>query len=362
MLPADPAQQTDLVAPHALMTDFVGRLGDANAYAPAPDPGGAAAARGAGRPQPLRGFPLDVSTRESGWQKFGYLGNAFSLVLAGVVAFFGYQINKAQVALQMQQTESLRQQAVTAEAQRQATIADMRAKFLDNLVDNQNETKQMMASIGLAAYKEDALPLVQLALGVEQSSVRQAAVGTVFLLFQSESVSREKLIETLIGSFNSRNPYMRLGVLECFVKIDGRLDPAAGRRVLDCVVSGIDPQASCDDAEGRKVMLETAKFLGIGYGGSDEHLLKIVEQPKCADAWSQALVNLPKLAENFSPAERLALARRMRELKAIVLGDLENRSDPEYLKMNGINFKEFRAQVEEKFDGVISWTEEFREE
>ncbi|HEX8457543.1 MAG TPA: hypothetical protein VF656_09615 [Pyrinomonadaceae bacterium] len=353
------AGQAALASPHDLLADFFGKRGDANDSAHGSE--SPRAATDAGQQPPLKGFPLDVSTRESGWQKFGYLGNVFSLVLAGVVAFYGYQISKAQVALQTQQNAILSQQAITAEAQRQATIADMRAKFLENLVDDKNETKQMMASIGLAAYKEDALPLVQLALGVEQSSVRQAAVGTVFLLFQSESVPRQKLVETLMTSFASRNPYMQLGVLECFVKIDRRLDPLAGQQVVDCVVGDIDPQASCNNAEQRRVMLEAAKFLGLGYDGSAERLLKIVGQPKCADAWSQALVNLPKVAEEFSPSERIALAGRLRELKTTVLGDLENRSDLEYLKMNDVAFEDFRADVEEQFNDIINWTENYQD-
>lgn len=328
-------------------------------------------------------FPVQVYADETLSQKIAHwgptvIGIASIIITIAVTLFVWYQGDK----LGKQQVE-LQNQLVQAE------LNDMRSKFFNDLTVA-DENKRTLAEIGLAGHGTKALQVVHLALGVEQSDIRKSAVNVVYRLFQAamnrsekdemlyrlmkefrlvqtttNSSERDEILNHLMKEFKSPNKNLRMGVVQCMVKIEPLLTPPERLRVTNFLLTNVDPGNICTDREGRETVQEAAKFFNANNAESTRYLLAIALCPKCGDGWLQAMYKLGAVLEELPPAQSAALQTKLNELRAEVLGSLHEKVSEEDLNKGAgfskflqkgqerITFEGFQKRVQEMFDEII---------
>jgi hypothetical protein len=289
--------------------------------------------------------------------KIGYLGPTLtglgSLVIAGLVFYYGNKLNNLQIQLQTQQTELAARQTEINEAQKRAAISDMLSKFFTDLTDT-NESKKTFAAIGLAAHGEDALPVVKLALGVEQSPIRASAVDVVVLLFQSGSINRAKLFDELMSYLESPNLQLRRGVLECFFRMGNQLkQEEEGQKIIQYLNEKVNPDGQCWNEGDEQILLGAAKLLSNWPRiDSRDYLLRIARTFNCKrSAWFQALESLPEVTRPLGKNERQTIIKHLEELRPTLLRDAQ--SAPPEDRGNDTQ-DEFERNVKTAIDNAIN--------
>lgn len=119
------------------------------------------------------------------------VGALASALLAVVVGYYGCAFNERQIA---------------------AKRAELLSEYLTE-VNSENRDKRFIASIRLAGHGADALPVIDMALGIDREDLRQVAVDAVRLLLESGH-DRGAVMAALLKSLNSSNAHRRQGVLE----------------------------------------------------------------------------------------------------------------------------------------------------
>ena len=319
-------------------------------------------------PLPKR-VPIQIFNKETSLQKLGYLGPTLlglvSVVLTMVVFAKTQELTKEltgrQIDLQKEQNELQNSQMRLQREQVEAELADLRFKFLNDLMAT-DESKTTPAEIGLAAHGMKAFPVVHFALGVEQGRSRRSAVNVVNRMFQSEkNDGREQLLASLMSEFSFPNPTLHIGVVQSFVKIEPLLSPAQRADVINFLQCSVVPPKACSTQKGRDIVFETAKFIG-SIPDANPYLLSIVNDPSCGNGWVQAMHNLENVAPQLSAQERAALLEKIGQLKKDVLDRLYDDFTNQQL-LNGIafadfvkkgkvriEFEELRKRIEERFD------------
>jgi len=251
-----------------------------------------------------------------------------SALIAFFVFYYGKQYNDRQTAIQKEQTDTQQKQAGTAKSDLELKILSDFTSSLAQLTDKTADSYriQTIAAIKFVQYGEKALPVIKLALGVEEDTVRKGATVVIVQLFQSGEIDRQKLLSELNGYFRSSNPYLRRGVLECFVKLEERLTNAEVVSVVNLLQNNLNAQSDYSRIEDQNVLSEAAVFLG-GQGSveSEELLLKIAENRSCTKPRIQAIDSLPEIAEKLSPQQRHTILARLKGLLADAPGELKPR-------------------------------------
>lgn len=315
-------------------------------------------------------IPVHVYTEETFGQKLSHWGPTLtgfiSIFLTAFVWYNGQKISDQQIELQKQQTRLQEQQTLQQNEQVQAELADIRTKFFDDLTSD-DETKKTLAEIGLAGHGQKAMPVIHLALGVEQGEIRDSAVNVFYRLFLAEMKleGRAQLLQQLMNEFASPNRYLRVGVVQTLARIEPLLEPAERQRAISFIETSAPPRDTCSDPEGREAVLEAATFFNLKKTHSTEYLLAVAQHPRCGNAWLQAMIKLGAAAPELPPPLRSEVKRRITQLQGGVLGDLrENVSNEdlaagagfEQLMKKGqvsISFEEFKRRVRGEFDSLI---------
>jgi hypothetical protein len=308
-------------------------------------------------------LPIDVSEKESFGKKLSHWGPTITSIASIVLTMFVWvnarKLSEQQITLQKKQTE-LQDEQVKAE------VADMRTKFFNDLTST-DENKKTLAEIGLAGYGVKAMPVVHLALGVEQGEIRRSAVNVVYRLFQAEMTmdGRKQLMDQLIREFDSPNKTLHTGVVQSLVKIEALMNSNERQQASIFLREKLPPQSTCSEQEGREMVQEAAKFFSAKDTNSVSYLLAIARYPKCGDGWLQAMLKLQESAREMPLPPRSDLLEKIKQLKSDVLKDLrEQISDEDLAEGTGfarfgqkgqgsISFMEFRQRVEEEFNVLV---------
>lgn len=322
-------------------------------------------------------LPIQIFNEETWIQKFGHLGPLILGVASIVLTAFVWQGTKTltnkqieldaqQVALQKRQVELQSQQTKLQNDQIEAELADLRFKFLNDLIAT-DENKKTPAEISLAAHGLKAFPVVHSALGVEQGDIRQSAVNVVYRLFQAEAeAGRKELLEKLEGEFAFPNQILHTGVVQSFVKIEPLLNPEQRKNIIAFLQEKVVPQTVCSDQEGRETVFQAGLFIGSKRADAIPYLVSVLNVPKCGDAWLQAMLDLQLSAANMSVQERADLREKMTQLKRELLDHLDQHVSMEELAIAGgftsftskgafgIEFGAFKKRIEEEFDTLFS--------
>jgi hypothetical protein len=307
--------------------------------------------------------PISLHEEESFGKKLSYWGpfitSILSIGLTVVVWLNAEKLSEQQIRLQDRQTQ-LQEEQVKGE------LSDMRSKFFTDLTST-DESKKTFAAIGLAGHGLKAMPVVHLALGVEEGEIRQSAVNVVYRLFQAEMTldGRKQLLEQLMKEFDSPNQTLHTGVVQSLVKIEPLMDPNEHQQVSKFFQDRIPPQGNCSEQQGRDLVQEVAKFFNPKDGNSVPYLLAIAKHPKCGDGWLQAMLKLQASIQELPLPARADLLEKIKQLKVDVLESLrEQVSDEDLAEGTGfgkfgrkgqmsISFVEFRRRVEEEFNALV---------
>jgi hypothetical protein len=310
-------------------------------------------------------IPVQVYTEESVGYKVNQWGptitGVVSIIASSILALFvwhyGKTISEQQLKLQTQQTTMQTEQV-------QAELADMRTKYFDNLT-SPDENKRTLAEIGLAGYGQKAIPVVHMAMGVEQGEIRESATNVVYRLFQAEMKPEErwKLIKFLMDEFDSPNKNLRIGVVQSFVKIEPLLSTEERKHITSFLGARVIPQEICSDQEGRETIQEAAKFFGTET--KTEYLLLIARCPRCGNGWLQAMLKLDTISRELSAAQRTELQSKITEIRRTALEHLrDNITDKDLILGTGfaefmskgevsISFEEFKRRIDEEFNRLL---------
>jgi hypothetical protein len=256
--------------------------------------------------------------------------------VAALVFYFGRQTNQRQVEIQGQQVEIAKQQVKIAEqqarnAELQAKSAELQAKnaqeafnlkftaeFNDKFdtFNDKNDPGKMEAN-RLAQYDERALEPLKIKLAMDKENIREGAAFVVFQMFQTETVERSRLHDVLLGYFEkSNNPYLRAGVVECYLKVVQDLSDEEKKRVVGLLRDKLRLDR-CDREEDEDFFKKAAMFLGHSPSrDSTDILLKIVGNNSCLrEPRSYAIDNLPDAASALTPDERDAVMAALEQIK-----------------------------------------------
>jgi hypothetical protein len=242
-----------------------------------------------------------------------------SAIIAFFVLYYGKQFNDRAAKTQEDVASTQARQADTAKSELELKILSDFTGSLAQLTDEsaEAEKKQTLAAIKFVQYGEEVLPVIKIALGVEESSVRRGATVVVAQMFQSGRIDRVKLLHELKDYFKNQNAYLRRGVLECFVKLGDHLSGEEASEVVNLLKDDVDPRADCSKPEEENVLLEAAKFLrGRPSLDSKELLLRIAENRSCTKPRIQAVDNLPSVAAGLPLEGRNEIVARLRVLES----------------------------------------------
>lgn len=247
-----------------------------------------------------------------------------SVIIAIFVFYYGKQFNDRQVANQVESNKTQAQQAETARQDLQLKILADFTNSITQLTDQSpdGDKNQTIAAIKFVQYGEQALPVIKIAMGVADNTVRRGAAVVAVQMFQSEKVGRERMLKELMGDFKSNNPYLRRGVLECLVKLEDQLTKNEADNLVQLFKTELNPQADCSRDEDN-VLLEAAIFLdGQMSLASEELLIQIAENRSATKARIQAVDSLANVVRPLGDEERTKIAARLQPLTSDAGPDL----------------------------------------
>lgn len=131
---------------------------------------------------------------------------------------------------------------------------------------------------------------------------------------------------------------MRLGVLECFVKMDQDLLKEESKQVTDLLKKHLGAHAERCGEENERVVTESAKFLGIWPSrDSKELLLGMARNCPTNTPRIQAINDLPKVAGKLAPEDREAILASLQQLYGTAPQIVKPKIDDAIQKIRGIN-------------------------
>jgi hypothetical protein len=149
--------------------------------------------------------------------------SSFAAVLISLAAliYTNHQKNAAE-ALAKEQREK------AADAAQKKALADLIKEFGNTVVpdaaNSVEESQLEITAMKFAAYGDQALPAIRMALGASFQGLRHGGVLVAEQMYRAETVEREKLVGAILGYYNkTRSPVLQRGVLEWLVKMNTEL-------------------------------------------------------------------------------------------------------------------------------------------
>jgi hypothetical protein len=119
-----------------------------------------------------------------------------------------------------------------------ALIKDFGSTAAQSSVPNADtELKLQLAAMELAAYGDQALPAVRMALGAKDTGLRHGGVLVAEQMYSAETVEHGKLTREILSYYTANSPVLRLGVLEWLAEMESQTqfskeDSMAGFRMV----------------------------------------------------------------------------------------------------------------------------------
>ena len=131
------------------------------------------------------------------------------------------------------------------------------------------------------------------------------------------------MLQELEHDFQTKNPYLKRGVLECFVKLEDRLTKDEAGKIVELFTSQLNPQADCSRSEDDNVLLEAAVFLGGQPSLESEQLLiQIAENRSATKARIQAVDSLADVVASLGNEQRTKIVASLQRLTPDASPDL----------------------------------------
>lgn len=274
-------------------------------------------------------LPIDI--KRDKLRDYGGLALAIaSLLLSLVIAYFAYGINKNQLEA-MQEDVNVKfvdefkknlADLTLPELTEDSTESDYREE--NRKINQENRRKKFLASVALAHHGERALPALKMSLMAEDHTIRKGA-AVVVLRMLAEKKLRATVHSRLLEYFDESNPFLRLGVLECFVMLYNDLSVEEFNEASGKFRQHVLPGANYSGMPHHEnVLLEAVNFFANWPSrDSTMFLLAVAKNTTCvSDTREQASNYLPpavKKARDLSNDERNALrASVIRELEILV--------------------------------------------
>ncbi len=223
-------------------------------------------------------------------------------LLTGAVSYLTYQSN-------------LKQAAANQLSLRTAALSDFAEA---------DPAKKKIAAIKVAAFGEDALPIINFALGVDDKEIRAGGVASAQMVYQANPSCRQKLLDAMALGFQDPNPTLRLNVLRFYCDTP-QLTPQEKGAFWNLLKNRFGPGAQgCVDQE-HDFVLAAIEFVGNGPPpDAKDFLLQIVRScphekgnQKYDGARQQAVGALATVLEKrqASKAERDQTVKELRALE-----------------------------------------------
>ena len=157
-----------------------------------------------------------------------------------------------------------------------ANQISLRTTALTDFTEADKE-KRTLAAIKVAAYGEDALPVIKFALSVKSNQIRAGGVEAAQVIYQSSPDLRPRLLAAMVQGFQDPNPILRLGVLEFYRDAALQLTPQEREALWSLLRNRLGRDAqSCVNEDGDFV-LAAAQFMATGlFPDARDFLLNIV--------------------------------------------------------------------------------------
>ena len=246
-----------------------------------------------------------------------------SLAVTVIIAYLAYQVSS--------------QQAATSSLQAATIQADLLNKYVAELNDP-NDTQRDLAAIKLAAYGQTAWPTVRLLLGMNSGRVRDGAVRTVVLSFEGgDAERREWLFGSLKESFRASNPFLRQGVLECFLKLRGSLSESQKQGIFGILKEHLGDRGERSRTESAAVVIAAAQVVSL-YPSREsiEILLGVLRHHQGEGPHRQAVNSLKLIAGRIPSAERIGILNGLRDVRPQASPPIQNMIDNAISEIQGM--------------------------
>jgi hypothetical protein len=202
----------------------------------------------------------------------------------------------------------------------------------------EREAARKIAAINLAEYGEDAIPAVKMCLASDEPSLRSGAVMVLQQMYRSESVRRNSLLNTVVAYSKDRNPYLRRGALEWFVRMGDEVPMGDRWRVFDELKTQFGSTAEVCANQDEQVALEAGKFLfSFSVQDSKEFAMGMVRNCSGDGAREAAVNALPRICSSLPGPDRKKVVIFLRNQMVPSLSNgLRSRIEAAIVKIEGI--------------------------
>lgn len=270
----------------------------------------------------------------------GVLPIIISLAALGV-SYYTYRLNVTNAAL---------------------TQSDLRAKAIDDFL-HEDPGKKELAAFKLSQYGPAALPVIRQTLAANEPRIREGAVSTARQIYETQTVSHEKLLGHMLESFGEQNAMLNLGVVEFYLEVAQELTNEESGAFVSLLRRRLGPDGSLCRNETSSFVVAAGRYIGAKSSKEAKEapteqqarefktlLLGIAQncpwekpeedgQSKYDGARTQAMTALMSVAGRLPKSERDLTVNTLRGLEAN-----ENVSDP--LKGNIKRAIEFIEKIE----------------
>jgi hypothetical protein len=199
----------------------------------------------------------------------GLTSLAAVLISLAALIYTNHQKNSAEVAAKEQRDKA-------ADAAQKKALADLIKDFGSMIVPAPNSKEEgdlEIAAMKLAAYGDQALPGVKMALGARDDGLRHGGVLVAEQIYRAETVDHRRLIEGVLGYYSSRSPAMQRGVLEWLVKMKRELSDEEGALAVGMLRETFGAKGEKCPTQDRGVAMEVTNFLPIWPSNESKELL-----------------------------------------------------------------------------------------
>lgn len=157
--------------------------------------------------------------------------------------------------------------AKAADAAQKKALSELIVKFGNSLVPNDpngaEESKLEIAAMELAAYGDQALPAVGMALGASDNGLRHGGVLVAQQMYRAKTLAHGKVSDAMISYYNSSSPYLKRGVLEWLAKMKQELSKEEGESAVHMLTQSFGAKGENCRGQDVRVAMEVTNFLPI---------------------------------------------------------------------------------------------------
>jgi len=244
----------------------------------------------------------------------GLTSLAAVLISLAALIYTSHQKNVSDASAQEQRERA-------ADAAKKKVLADLIKEFGRTAVPAPSEVdaelKLQLTAMNIAAYGDQALQAVRMALGANDDGLRHGGVLVAEQMYRAETVEHGKLVREILGYYAASSPVLRRGVLEWLVEMGRQLSDEESRLAYDMLTRSFGSRAELCAVQDEAVALQAAKFLFI-WSLTDSKALVFGMARECRDsgqptkfaaARESAVETIPGIAKSLSPEDRASILK-----------------------------------------------------